>query len=91
MIANHLFLSSSLSTVYFLGSVVELVDTTDLKSVSLGSMGSSPIIRTIFTMNLENQIINYLDKVVEDHSEIPPHIIQTILEDICGMIKDAEQ
>lgn len=42
-------------------------------------------------MNLENQIINYLDKVVEDHSEIPPYIIQTILEDICGMIKDAEQ
>ena len=44
-------------------------------------MGSSPIIRTIFTMNLENQIINYLDKVVEDHPEISPHIIQTILED----------
>ena len=41
-------------------------------------------------MNLENQIINYLDKVVEDHPEIPSYLIQTILEDICGMIKDAE-
>lgn len=41
-------------------------------------------------MNLENQIINYMDKVVEDHPEIPSYIIQTILEDICGMIKDAE-
>lgn len=41
-------------------------------------------------MNLENQIINYMDKVVEDHPEIPSYIIQTILEDVCGMIKDAE-
>ena len=41
-------------------------------------------------MNLENQIINYMDKVVEDHPEIPSYIIQTILEDIICMIKDAE-
>jgi hypothetical protein len=42
-------------------------------------------------MSLENEIINYMDKVVEDHPEIPSYILQTILEDICGMIKDAEQ
>ena len=42
-------------------------------------------------MNLENEIIQYMDKVVEDHPEIPSYILQTILEDICGMIKDAEQ
>ena len=41
-------------------------------------------------MSLENEIINYMDKVVEDHPEIPSYILQTILEDICGMIKDAE-
>ena len=41
-------------------------------------------------MNLENEIINYMDKVVEDHPEIPSYILQTILEDICGMIKDAK-
>lgn len=41
-------------------------------------------------MNLENQIINYIDKMVEDHPEIPSYILQTILEDICGMIKDAK-
>ena len=41
-------------------------------------------------MSLEDQVINYMDKVVEDHPEIPSYIIQTILEDICGMIKDAE-
>lgn len=41
-------------------------------------------------MNLENQIINYMDKVAEDHPEIEGYILQTILEDICGMIKDAE-
>jgi len=33
-------------------------------------------------MNLENEIINYIDKVVEDHPEIPSYILQTILEDI---------
>ena len=42
-------------------------------------------------MSLENEIINYMDKVVEDHPEIPSYILQTILEDICGMITDAEQ
>ena len=42
-------------------------------------------------MNLENEIINYMDKVVEDHPEIPPYILQTILEDTLCMIKDAEQ
>ena len=42
-------------------------------------------------MNLENEIISYMDEVVEDHPEIPSYILQTILEDICGMIKDAEQ
>jgi len=41
-------------------------------------------------MSLEDQVINYMDKVVEDHPEIPSYIIQTILEDVCGMIKDAE-
>ena len=41
-------------------------------------------------MNLENEIIHYMDKVVEEHPEIPSYILQTILEDICGMIKDAE-
>ena len=41
-------------------------------------------------MNLENEIINYMDKVVEDHPEIPCYILQTILEDIICMIKDAE-
>ena len=41
-------------------------------------------------MTLEDQIINYMDKVVEDHPEIESYILQTILEDICGMIKDAE-
>lgn len=41
-------------------------------------------------MTLEDQIINYMDKVAEDHPEIPSYIIQTILEDVCGMIKDAE-
>ena len=41
-------------------------------------------------MNLENEIINYIDKMVEDHPEIPSYIFQTILEDICGIIKDAK-
>ena len=41
-------------------------------------------------MNLENEIINYMDKVAEDHLEIPSYILQTILEDICRMIKDAK-
>ncbi len=26
-------------------------------------------------MNLENEIINYMDKVVEDHPEIPSYIL----------------
>jgi hypothetical protein len=41
-------------------------------------------------MNLEDQIINYIDKVVADHPDIESYILQTILEDICSMIKDAE-
>lgn len=36
-------------------------------------------------MNLENEIINYMDKVVEDHPEIPSYILQTILEDILSI------
>ena len=28
-------------------------------------------------MSLEDQIINYIDKVVEDHPEIPSYILQT--------------
>ena len=36
-------------------------------------------------MNLENEIINYIDKVVEDHPEIPSYILQTILEDILSI------
>ena len=39
-------------------------------------------------MNLENEIINYMDKMVEDHPEIPSYIFQTILEDICEIIND---
>ena len=39
-------------------------------------------------MNLENEIINYMDKMVEDHPEIPSYILQTILEDICEIIND---
>ena len=39
-------------------------------------------------MNLENEIINYIDKVVEDHPEIPPYILQTILEDILCIMDD---
>ena len=41
-------------------------------------------------MTLEDQIINYIDKVVADHPEIEEYILQTILEDVCGIIKDAE-
>ena len=37
-------------------------------------------------MNLENEIINYIDKVVEDHPEIPSYILQTILEDILSIM-----
>ena len=37
-------------------------------------------------MNLENEIINYMDKVVEDHPEIPSYILQTILEDILSIM-----
>ena len=36
-------------------------------------------------MNLENEIINYMDKVIEDHPEIPSYILQTILEDILSI------
>ena len=36
-------------------------------------------------MNLENEIINYIDKVVEDYPEIPSYILQTILEDILSI------
>jgi len=36
-------------------------------------------------MNLEDEIINYIDKVVEDHPEIPSYILQTILEDILSI------
>ena len=36
-------------------------------------------------MNLENEIINYIDKIVEDHPEIPSYILQTILEDILSI------
>ena len=39
-------------------------------------------------MSLEDQIINYIDKVVEDHPEISPHILQTILEDILCIMND---
>ena len=41
-------------------------------------------------MNLENEIINYIDSMIEQHPEVPSYILQTILEDICGMIKDAQ-
>ena len=37
-------------------------------------------------MNTENEIINYIDKVVEDHPEIPSYILQTILEDILSIM-----
>lgn len=37
-------------------------------------------------MNLENEIVNYMDKVVEDHPEIPSYILQTILEDILSIM-----
>ncbi len=36
-------------------------------------------------MSLENEITNYMDKVVEDHPEIPSYILQTILEDILSI------
>jgi len=39
---------------------------------------------------LEDQIINYIDNMVEDHPEIRSYILQTILEDILRMIKDAK-
>lgn len=39
-------------------------------------------------MNLENEIINYIDKVVEDHPEIPSYILQTILEDILSIMNN---
>lgn len=39
-------------------------------------------------MNLENEIINYIDKVVKDHPEIPSYILQTILEDILCIMDD---
>ena len=39
-------------------------------------------------MNVENQIINYIDKVVEDNPEIPSYILQTILEDILCIMDD---
>lgn len=39
-------------------------------------------------MSLEDQITNYMDKVVEDHPEIPSYILQTILEDILCIMDD---
>jgi hypothetical protein len=39
-------------------------------------------------MTLEDQIINYIDKVVADHPDIESYILQTILEDILCIMDD---